>query len=467
MSSIIVSLSSLFNHYLLKNVDTGDKTFDNAIIGMLALSFSSFILYVNGMFSMKMLNWLKYKLWYRHKNPFDFKKSWYYHEKYAIIKNYHRIELFIPSAKDVRLFLEKFVLQNRNDDIIDEENRPFLVFNAKSNRVDSSASLFPIYYKGNDIVYASIGTSLHIYSKSLDSIQDMLGYINIQINNNEKDDNDHYIYEYNDKNMNKIGKIGKRKTFDKLFYSEKDALTDTIDRFSKGELYPKTVGMDNKLGILLYGPPGTGKTGTILAIANQLKRCIITVNFSKITKKSDLDYILSSIYTNLNIYVFDEFDCILNVLTSKKQTVESEKTSIDWGNVLTVSNEEERKEILKMMRESITKKESDDIDLGYLLSKLDGLEDSSGRIIIATTNHPENINPALLRPGRFDMKLCLGNCTHQMYNDILKSYYTTVDIETIRNNVNKLKEKKWSPLEVYNCALMTNDFNKTIELLMK
>jgi AAA+ superfamily predicted ATPase len=464
MSSIIVTLSSLFNHYLLKNVDTGDKTFDNAIIGMLALSFSSFILYVNGMFSMKMLNWLKYKLWYRHKNPFDFKKSWYYHERYAIIKNYNRIELYIATAKEVTSFLEKFVFQNRNDDIIDEENRPFLVFNAKSNRVDSSASLFPIYYKGNDIVYASIGSSLYIYSKSLDSIQDMLGYINIQINNNnESNDNDNHIYEYSNNTMNKIGKIGKRKTFDKLFYSEKDTLHATIDRFSKGELYPKTVGMDNKLGILLYGPPGTGKTGTILAIANQLQRSVITVNFSKITKKSDLDFVLSSVYTMRNIYVFDEFDCILNVLTNKKQTVEPEKPSIDWGNVLTVSNEEERKEILKMMRESITKKESDDIDLGYLLSKLDGLEDSSGRIIIATTNHPENINPALLRPGRFDMKLCLGNCTHQMYSDILKSYFTTVDIEKIR----KLKEKQWSPLEVYNCALMTNDFNKTIELLMK
>jgi len=134
--------------------------------------------------------------------------------------------------------------------------------------------------------------------------------------------------------------------------------------------------------------------------------------------------------------------------------------------ILAVSNEEERKEVLKIMKDTLTKtKQDESIDLGYLLSKLDGLEDCTNRIIIATTNHPENINPVLLRPGRFDIKLCLDNCTKNMYHDILKSYFINIDEHTLNREVEKLKPKKWSPLEVYNKCIIYNDFYKTIDSL--
>jgi ATP-dependent 26S proteasome regulatory subunit len=49
--------------------------------------------------------------------------------------------------------------------------------------------------------------------------------------------------------------------------------------------------------------------------------------------------------------------------------------------------------------------ESDKVTLGTLLELMDGLVEFPGRMIIITTNHPEALDPALLRPGRIDMHI--------------------------------------------------------------
>ena len=51
---------------------------------------------------------------------------------------------------------------------------------------------------------------------------------------------------------------------------------------------------------------------------------------------------------------------------------------------------------------------SDKLDLSGLLNVLDGVVDTPNRILVMTTNHPEKLDPALIRPGRIDKKLLLG-----------------------------------------------------------
>ena len=43
-----------------------------------------------------------------------------------------------------------------------------------------------------------------------------------------------------------------------------------------------------------------------------------------------------------------------------------------------------------------------------LLNVLDGIVDTPGRIVVMTTNHIETLDPALIRPGRIDKRICLG-----------------------------------------------------------
>jgi hypothetical protein len=54
-------------------------------------------------------------------------------------------------------------------------------------------------------------------------------------------------------------------------------------------------------------------------------------------------------------------------------------------------------------------KDPDQLSLSGLLNVLDGVVDTPGRIVIMTTNHPEMLDPALIRPGRVDKKLLLGH----------------------------------------------------------
>ena len=54
------------------------------------------------------------------------------------------------------------------------------------------------------------------------------------------------------------------------------------------------------------------------------------------------------------------------------------------------------------------KPKKDQLNLSGLLNVLDGVVDSPGRIVIMTTNHVEQLDPALIRPGRIDKKLLLG-----------------------------------------------------------
>jgi SpoVK/Ycf46/Vps4 family AAA+-type ATPase len=249
-----------------------------------------------------------------------------------------------------------------------------------------------------------------------------------------------------------IGTISSKKTFDSLFFEQKPALMSLLKKFKDKTLYPPHVSMDTKLGILLYGPPGTGKTGTISAIANELGRHIITINFAEIRFCKDLDIILDPArypYKDF-LFVFDELDCILDALGELKQ--ESSSTN-DWGTMLLAAEGDERKGIIEMMRNERQFKPTASIDMAYLLQKLDGLVSAEDRVIIATTNNPDKINPALLRPGRFDIKLCLGHCSRTMLADILAYYYKGVDGVREKVMEAKLHEGAITPLELINRAM--------------
>ena len=109
-------------------------------------------------------------------------------------------------------------------------------------------------------------------------------------------------------------------------------------------------------------------------------------------------------------------------------------------------------DIMEDLREE-RKAAADKLDLGYLLRKLDGLESGEGRIIIATTNHPERIDPALLRPGRFGFQLHLTRCTGQMLVDMVRMIYQAAEIskgrwEKALKQLKRVPDLKWAPAEL-------------------
>jgi SpoVK/Ycf46/Vps4 family AAA+-type ATPase len=67
----------------------------------------------------------------------------------------------------------------------------------------------------------------------------------------------------------------------------------------------------------------------------------------------------------------------------------------------------------------------DELNLAGILNVLDGVVDAPGRIVVMTTNHPEVLDPALIRPGRIDKKLFLGYIEVDDMLSMLEHYYQT------------------------------------------
>jgi SpoVK/Ycf46/Vps4 family AAA+-type ATPase len=74
--------------------------------------------------------------------------------------------------------------------------------------------------------------------------------------------------------------------------------------------------------------------------------------------------------------------------------------------------------------------DNEPIDLSFLLNILDGtLETSEGRMIIATSNFHDKLDSALIRPGRFDVKIHFDYCTIDTINKMFEDFYETKDFE--------------------------------------
>ncbi len=136
----------------------------------------------------------------------------------------------------------------------------------------------------------------------------------------------------------------------------------------------RRLGVEAPKGVLLYGPPGTGKTLLAKAIANESEANFITVKGSDILSKwyGESEKRIAEIFRKAKqvapaIIFLDELDALAPMR----------------GTAMGEPHVTER-------------------IVNQLLSELDGLEELRGVVVIAATNRPDIIDPALLRPGRFD-----------------------------------------------------------------
>ncbi|GLE11335.1 hypothetical protein PINS_up023715 [Pythium insidiosum] len=82
--------------------------------------------------------------------------------------------------------------------------------------------------------------------------------------------------------------LGEEKTFENLFFDEKQQVMTLLDNFKNKSGKFAIKGFPYKLGFLLHGPPGTGKTSLIKAIAQYTNRHIVTINLGKIKSNQEL-----------------------------------------------------------------------------------------------------------------------------------------------------------------------------------
>jgi hypothetical protein len=240
-------------------------------------------------------------------------------------------------------------------------------------------------------------------------------------------------------------KFTTNRTFSNVFFEERDQVRDRVNFFLSRRDWYDAKGIPYTLGFMFHGPPGVGKTSTIKAIANEGKRHIVNVQLSEIKTKAQLQHLFFNdevhVHNGVNtekytipvserLYVIEDIDAMGDTVLRREWKKPASQT------VATKPKDEDP----FLSRE---KEEKDVIDLAFILNLLDGTLEANGRIIAITTNFPERIDRALIRPGRIDMIVNFKKCNLAVLQEMVRSFY---DSDTVVDDPSL--NYKWSPAEV-------------------
>ena len=201
------------------------------------------------------------------------------------------------------------------------------------------------------------------------------------------------------------------KSFSNIFGKEVREVEERVSFFLNNKEWYDTRGIPYQLGLLLSGVPGSGKTSIIRAISNLTKRHIINVNFANITTATQLKNLFFnekiSVYTDSTMSQFQ----VLTIPLENRIYVLEEIDAIS--------------DIVKQRVDGETKNEPipDELTLGEILTVLDGTLECPGRIMIMTSNRPEILDKALVRPGRIDVSVNFGYAKRELIVDMYKSFF--------------------------------------------
>ena len=172
----------------------------------------------------------------------------------------------------------------------------------------------------------------------------------------------------------------------------KELLAEIVDYLHKPERY-KEIGASMPKGALLVGPPGTGKTLLAKAVAGEANVPFFSMSGSEFVEM--FVGMGAAKVRDLFKQANEKAPCI--VFIDEIDTIGKKRDGGQYGG------NDEREQTLNQ-----------------LLTEMDGFDGSKGVVILAATNRPESLDPALLRPGRFDRRIPVELPDLQGRIDILK-----------------------------------------------
>ncbi|HDD31249.1 MAG TPA: AAA family ATPase, partial [Thermococcus litoralis] len=166
--------------------------------------------------------------------------------------------------------------------------------------------------------------------------------------------------------------------------------------------YPEAfmaMGITPPKGVLLYGPPGTGKTLLAKAVANESEANFIGIRGPEVLSK----------------WVGESEKNIREIFRKARQAAPTVVFIDEIDAIAPARGAHEGAHYMETL-------------LNQLLTEMDGIEENSGVVVIAATNRPDILDPALLRPGRFDRLILVPAPDEKARLEILKVHTRRVPL---------------------------------------
>jgi hypothetical protein len=237
------------------------------------------------------------------------------------------------------------------------------------------------------------------------------------------------------------------RTFKNVYFDEQPIVSKRTEFFLEHKDWYEKKGIPYTLGFLFHGEPGCGKTSETKAIAHSSRRHIINIQLAEIKTKSQLRHL----FFNEEIHVFNGQNAEKYIIPIHERLYVIEDIDAMGDTILERAYRHPRPEDARPkdpFGEETEEVFKEPIDLAFLLNLLDGTLEASGRMMIITSNYPERIDRALIRPGRIDMIVHFRKCSRHILKQMVIGFYD-VDIPDDHEIWSTPEmDFKWSPAEV-------------------
>jgi chaperone BCS1 len=205
------------------------------------------------------------------------------------------------------------------------------------------------------------------------------------------------VYHPESVSWTKFGEPRRKRGLDSVILDQgiKESITEDVKDFLGSSKWYYDRGIPYRRGYLLHGPPGSGKTSFIQALAGELDYNIAMLNLSTRGLTDDRLNMLLSVIPKRTLVLLEDADAAF-----ANRRVQTDSHGYSGANVT----------------------------FSGLLNALDGVASAEERILFLTTNYPERMDAALIRPGRVDMTVRLGDATRYQVERFWDRFYGDLDV---------------------------------------